>query len=513
MPKINIKEIKTLARERVRKDYGDIEELANSISRYGQIQPIVLDEQNVLIAGGRRLAAHIHLGIEEIEFIFRNDVSESLRKELELEENLRRKDLTWVEEVRAVKALYDLKIQSLGARHEGTRDNSRFNDDDQGYSMAVASRELGRSKANIVTDINLARAVEEFPDLEKEGSKASAWKRYKLEKEKQIRAEQARRTRVDDQEPAERSKDPFLLPGEEGYDDVEEDTDSPTPAPTPVDRAPTSSLPRKISWKGHGLLYLADSAELCKVMSPRSIDCIVTDPPFALGMFKEGSKTSGGRLAEAAGHMYDDDPVKTMDMLDRVFMYASKLLKPNGHVYCFLHMTKYEEMYLIMRHHFGVCEETPLIWAKNTPGIGDPNKTWVYSYEPILWVNKGRHLVKPQAFNVLRYDTIPPGQKIHPTEKPAALLRHIIGASCLPGEVILDPFAGSGSTLVAAAQLGCKFIGIEKEEKFHRAAVERVSEVLATQVTPAENKDQNAHEAVAEVVHGTDEPEQEGTSS
>lgn len=490
MQQIKIKEIKTLARDRIRRDYGDIETLAASMARFGQIQPIVIDDQNILIAGGRRIAAAIHLGWDDIGAIYRSEVSETLRRELELEENLRRKDLTWVEEVKAVRDLYELKIAQLGARDVSSRDNNVLGEASEGYSTAIAARDLDRSKSGIITDINLAKACEQFPELEKEGSKAAAWKRYKLLRETELRKEQARRSRED-------TNDPFVMDVNDiPDDDVPYDEEK---AADTTEREARPVMPHKISWKGHGMLYLADSADLCKLLPPRSVDCIVTDPPFALGLFKQGQSTTGSRLAESAGHMYDDDPVKIMDMLDRVFMYASKLLKPNGHAYVFFHMTKYEELFLILRHHFGGCEETPILWIKNTPGIGDANTTWVYAYEPMFWVNKGRHLVKPQAFNYLRYDTIPPGQKIHPTEKPAALLRHIISASCLPGEVVFDPFAGSGSTLVAAAQVGCRFIGIEKEEKFHRAAVERVSEALSEAPPIKAPDDKNALEAAQDL--------------
>jgi site-specific DNA-methyltransferase (adenine-specific) len=194
-------------------------------------------------------------------------------------------------------------------------------------------------------------------------------------------------------------------------------------------------------------------------------------------MFRGGKETSGQRLAEHQGTMYDDEPTKVMDVLDQVFMHAARVLKPDGHAYVFFHMTRYEGIYLMLRKHFGHCDEVPIIWIKNTPGIGDPNQAWTYAYEPCFWVNRGRSLMKPQAFNYLKYDTV--SKKIHGTQKPVPLLRHLIQASSVPGEVVLDPFAGSGSTCIAAAQLGCRFIGIEQHEPFHRSATEFISTELA----------------------------------
>jgi DNA modification methylase/ParB-like chromosome segregation protein Spo0J len=480
--KIKLSDIKVS--QRVRKDLGDIPELANSILRVGLIQPIVLDNDNNLIAGGRRLAAHIHLGRTEIEFITYDQADEITRKDIELEENLRRKDLEWPEEVLAIKKLYELRRERYGGDElELIPGKSILRSAE--YSIRDAATELDRSKTAIAFDLSLAKGLEEFPEIAEEKSKSAAWKRYLRAKQTVIRAAQAQRTRVEN-----------IVPIKDDNDDEEDPADriiDTNAASAPVAHEPRPQI-KKIGWPGHGMLYLADSLELLPRMQAGTIDLIVTDPPFGLDLFREGQATSGARLAQHAGSMYDDDAFKVMNMLDKVVMHCARLLKPNGHAYFFFHMTKYEEMYIMLRKHFGnrqgstdfAIEETPIMWIKNTPGIGDPNEKWVYAYEPCFFVNRGRHLIKPQAFNYLRYDTIPPNQKVHPTEKPSALLRHLISASALPGEVVLDPFAGSGSTLVACVELGCKFIGVEKHEPFHRSAVEKISESLGALQTEAE---------------------------
>ena len=450
---ISIKDIKVGTR--LRKDYGDIEGLAASIAQHGLLQPIVLDTDNNLIAGGRRLAAHVHLGRAEIEFNHVTSLGELERRELELEENLRRKDLTWQEEVRGLRQLYEAKQEKYG-----TVRASRFDGGD-GYGVERAAEELDRSVGAISMDIALARGLDEFPDLEKEKTKSAAFKRYRRLKETQLRTAIASRN--------------IIAEAAEDADAAADEAEDPELGAV---RQPI----RKAAWKGRGILYHADARDVLKRYPKESVDCIVTDPPYALGMFREGQATSGARLAEQQGTMYDDDPAATMDMLDQVFFHAAQVLKPDGHAYVFFHMTRYEPIFLMLRKHFGSVDEVPIVWIKNTPGIGDPNTTWVYAYEPCFWVHRGRNLVKPQAFNYLKSDTVT--KKIHATEKPVQLLRHLVQASCVPGEVVLDPFSGSGSTLVAAAQLGCKFVGIEKHEPFFRSTTERIATDLALD-TPA----------------------------
>lgn len=453
---VAINEIK-VDRDRIREDFGDIEDLANSIATKGLLQPIVLRKgpngEFRLVAGGRRLAAHMHNRATHIEARLIEDMDEISAKEAELEENVRRKDLNWVEEVRAVRALYDLKVDKFGP-FPGER-----------YTLDQAEKDVGKVKSQISVDLNLAKALEKYPDLAEEPTKQAAWKRYKRNEETAIRAEVARRTRDNVEKHAEKV--------------VEQPQQARTQSATEKPKEAVRQPIKKITWKGKGVLFLGDSRDVLRLYPEKSVDCIVTDPPYALGMFKEGDTTSGSRLAQNAGHMYDDDPAEMMNILDQVFFHAARVLKDDGHAYVFFHMTKYEEFFLMLRKHFGTCEETPLVWIKNTPGIGDPNRSWVYAYEPCFFINRGRSLVKPQAFNYLKYDTVPPGKKIHPTQKPDQLLRHIISASCVADEVVLDPFAGSGSTLVAASQVGCKFIGIEREEKFHRITTDRIAEELA----------------------------------
>lgn len=100
--------------ERQRRNLGDIEGLADSISRVGLIHPIVIDDRGILLAGERRLNACRMLGMTEVSVRVFRDLSEIEKKEIELEENIRRKGLEWVEEVIAKRELDDLKRKVIG---------------------------------------------------------------------------------------------------------------------------------------------------------------------------------------------------------------------------------------------------------------------------------------------------------------------------------------------------------------------------------------------------------------
>jgi ParB family chromosome partitioning protein len=104
---IPVKDI--IVRKRIRRDLGDIEALAESLKRYGQISPIVVSKKNMLIAGGRRLEAAKHLGWRTINAIVLENTNEISRLELEVEENIQRRDFNMEEVAEATRKIYRLQ--------------------------------------------------------------------------------------------------------------------------------------------------------------------------------------------------------------------------------------------------------------------------------------------------------------------------------------------------------------------------------------------------------------------
>jgi ParB family chromosome partitioning protein len=102
-----------VVKKRIRKNPGDIESLADSLKRYGQISPIVISNKNVLIAGGRRLEAARHLGWRTINAVISDAPDEIRRLELEVEENIQRRDFSMEELSDATKKIYRLQNPGL----------------------------------------------------------------------------------------------------------------------------------------------------------------------------------------------------------------------------------------------------------------------------------------------------------------------------------------------------------------------------------------------------------------
>ena len=207
-----------------------------------------------------------------------------------------------------------------------------------------------------------------------------------------------------------------------------------------------------------------DCLEVMRGMEDNSADLILTDPPYNA----VNRKTGGLRIINKGGA--DSLPVD-------IPLLCSELSRiTRGSIYQFMgigQISKSNETYLKngMTTRLGV-------WVKTNPSPMNGSRLWLSGTESILFARK------PQAtFNrhcasaVWIYATHP---TLHPCEKPIDLISELILASSNPNDLILDPFAGSGSTLVAAKQLGRRYIGIEIEPKYVAICNERLKqEVLA----------------------------------
>lgn len=129
---------------------------------------------------------------------------------------------------------------------------------------------------------------------------------------------------------------------------------------------------------------------------------------------------------------------------------------------------------LIMPRH-GFQRKAIITWAKDGPGMGDTNCPWGMGCEFILFFQKGAREKQTKRRNsVIHVPQVRPGDLIHPHEKPEALLEMFVKASTSEGEWIVDPFAGSGSTIRAARNLNRHAVGIEYDEKNYKLAVEKL---------------------------------------
>lgn len=412
MATIPLKDIKV--GERFRKTFDGIEELAQSIREVGLISPLIIDENCALIAGERRLKACQMNALIEVEVRYIKDLTDIEKKEIELEENLHRKDFTWQEEVTAKAKLHNLKQQIYGTAVKGKAG--------RGWGVVQTADSLGESPAVVSSDIQLAKGLKAFPELLKEKSKTVAFKKFKKLQENILQEELAKRM-------------------------------------------------KKVGLLAHPDVILGDSVEKLNQMDGNSIDLIFTDPPYGIDVDK--SQTFE---ISCVNTRFEDGEFETFDLLDRVIPQMYRVLKDDRHLFLFCAIDKFPTVRkLLIKHGFWV-HHIPLIWNKGSGSYPSQSTTFVHSYEPIIHAMKGKRKLNGTPCDLYSIPRVPSGSKIHPTEKPTQLIREFISLATLAGEKVLDPFAGSGSTLVACKETNRVGVGIELNDVYYKGICERLNQ-------------------------------------
>lgn len=249
-------------------------------------------------------------------------------------------------------------------------------------------------------------------------------------------------------------------------------------------------------------LIKGDSFRILKKLTPKSIDMIFADPPYFLS--SGGISCSGGRRVSVDKGDWD----KSLDIKERLSYHRKwirdcrEILKDNGTIWISstLHSV-YAIGVALEMEGFSIINN--IIWQKTNPSPNLTCRCFTHSTETIIWARKqltpkkkGNHtfnygLMKEenggkQMKDVWEFNEPEPEWYVwsvtsqsekkegkHPTQKLLGLLRRILEASTQEGDLILDPFNGSGTTGIAASELKRKYIGIEKEEEYLALTVRR----------------------------------------
>jgi DNA modification methylase len=227
-----------------------------------------------------------------------------------------------------------------------------------------------------------------------------------------------------------------------------------------------------------------DCIEIMSKMPAGSIDCMVTDPPYGIAYKRKGSfvRNKEGNWAPVTGKMDDiaNDAVFDPEWQLAWMKAAYRVLKPGAHIYefCSEHYVG-EFRATIIEAGFNI--KRMLVWNKGQGGMGDLVGGYHPCTELILFAHKPapkgeeRALERKGQLNVIEVAGIRK-MEFHPTEKPTGVLRPLILNSTKEGETVLDPFAGSGSTGVAAKEENREPVLIEMNPKYVKVIQSRLAQ-------------------------------------
>jgi site-specific DNA-methyltransferase (adenine-specific) len=432
-------------RQRRNFDLKALNELGESIKKSSLFHPVVLrfvqsaPDSGIwfLVSGERRLRAVIDIHslgesfthdqqpvpIGEIPYVDLGELDELAREEAELDENLKRTNLTWQEQSLAVSRLATLREKQAAAAGEAkptVRDitievRPEFDPSTRGQPHETTRRELIVARHMADPEVKAAKNLDEaFKILRR---KEDAQKRIQLAAE--------------------------------------------------IGRTYTAETAHKA--------INEDSLKYMQTLSDSTFDVICTDPIYGIGADEFGD--SGG--AAAGAHLYEDTYEKWREDITALARVGHRVCKPQAHLYAFCDITRFEEFKQILSAAGWKCFRTPIIWHK-------PNGNrvpWVdqgpqRKYELILYANKGSKPVTRIYPDLITYTA---DENLgHNAQKPVALIKDLLNRSCSPGDSVLDPFCGSGPVFPAGNDLKVKVIGIEIDPAAYALCLKRLDQLKNT---------------------------------
>ncbi len=362
-----------------------IEKIAGSIKEFGFINPIIVDKDNVIIAGHGRFEAAKKIGLSEVPVLRAEHLTPEQVKAYRIADNKLAELALWDEELLAV----DLsELESIN------------------YDLEILGFEP--EEIDSILDEYVQNEISELND--------------------------------------------------ENADDVPEVDD------------------KNIVIKRGDLIELGEHRLLCGdstkiedielVLGGKKIDLLLTDPPYNVAY--EGKTRD--RLTIENDSMQDNE---FYEFLATVFKNLAAYLKPGGVFYIWHADTEGVNFRKACKAELGEVREC-LIWAKNTFVLGRQDYHW--QHEPCLygWKDGAAHYWggDRKQTTILNFDR-PNRNDIHPTMKPAALFEYLIKNSSRRGEIVFDAFMGSGTTIIACEKTNRKAVGIEYDERYCQAIVQR----------------------------------------
>lgn len=246
-----------------------------------------------------------------------------------------------------------------------------------------------------------------------------------------------------------------------------------------------------------GRVLIGDCLQILETIPEKSIDLIFADPPYNLQLSQELFRPNMTRVDGVVEPWDRFDSFADYDAFTRAWLSACRrVLKDTGTVWV---IGSYHNIYRVgaIMQDLDYWILNDIAWIKSNPTPNFRGVRFTNAHETLLWAQKkkgARYTFNHHAMKALnddlqmRSDWLLPvcsgkerlrvhGRKVHPTQKPEALLYRVILSSSNPGDVVLDPFLGTGTTGVVARKLQRKWIGIERETEYAELAERRIAEV------------------------------------
>ena len=247
-----------------------------------------------------------------------------------------------------------------------------------------------------------------------------------------------------------------------------------------------------------GQILPGDCIAAMRELPAASIDMIFADPPYNLQLGGDLVRPDGSHVDAVTDHWDKFDSFATYDAFTKAWLAeAKRLLKPNGSLWV---IGSYHNIFRVgaLMQDMGFWILNDIVWRKANPMPNFKGTRFTNAHETLIWASTGekaKYTFNYRAMKTLndelqmRSDWVLPicggqerirkdGHKAHPTQKPEALLYRVMLATTKQGDVVLDPFFGTGTTGAVAKRLGREWIGCEREPLYRDVAKERIELAL-----------------------------------
>jgi ParB family chromosome partitioning protein len=480
--------------DRFRKDYGDLSLLKDSITRYGLIQPVVVNQDRVLVAGGRRYTAHRELGLATIDVVYKETLLESDRQEMEALENIARKSFEWQEETIAIARIYQQRAREA-ALSSGD------------WNSRLACELFGVSKGALSYVLIIAKKLEAELSLPPEKRKyhqyGSCFEAYRLgylgEQEAKALAELARRHAA-----LAASTDPIdelaSLPAPTIKEvlHVEEVSSSPDLLAferEKYERNPLNKTPFDVYWaeKTAAASAVKNTITLSPIRHGDSIDWmndpdnkgivsnIITDIPYGIDMSNLDQSQGGMQDVDRVVNEHDVD--ENVALIKKFFPAAFHCTRDKAFVITYCDVMQWQLMYDCAIAAGFAVQRWPLIWHKSS-GAGNQcaNYNTTKNYEILMLCRKpGTTLITGISSSILLASNEQAKKDCgHPFSKPYEITKTLANAISIRGDLFLEPFAGRGSITIELLRNERRVIAIEKQLEHYNALLENVKRFYLT---------------------------------
>lgn len=401
-----------------------VRDLKSSILKYGQIQPIVVapsgnDHDHKLIVGRHRYQAVKELYKENPDLILNftgapmppmtiasvdvRDLDPEFLLNMEIHENIYRMDLAWPEKARALASLYEVEK----ARHERAQEAGTI-PKEQPYTISTTAKKLASSAGGspqavanrISQSLILSKQLDLKPELAKAPSAKQAFNNLRAEMTMELRKQAVDYT-----------------------------------AETPHE------------------LIVGDCCEVMHEIEANQFDMILSDPPYGIGADEYDNMKE---------HKYDDSWPNAEKIYAAILRRGFSLCKDRAHIFLFCTPERWWDIYAMAEDAGWISWPRPIIWLKSNEGM----RPWgqgglAYTYECLYWGTKGGKVLVQTANDVFAYYKPKASIREHAAAKPIELYSRLFELTCLPGDRILDPCVGSGTSYKAGYLRKVSVTGIE----------------------------------------------------